>query len=141
MIVRTDKARMSDERFPKRLRLLRPGEFQRVMSERVSATDGVLRMFAAGNELGHPRLGLTASRRSGGAVERNRWKRTVREAFRLAQGDLPDLDIVCVMRKMPTPTLQSMMASLRRLSARAHSKIERRRQGDGQPSQPERHRR
>ena len=35
-----------------------------------------------GNDAGHPRLGLTASRRVGGAVVRNRLRRRVREHYR-----------------------------------------------------------
>ena len=54
--------------FPKRLRLLKPSEFDRVMRSRVSAVDGVMRLYGAANELGHPRLGLTVSRRMGNAV-------------------------------------------------------------------------
>lgn len=128
---------MTEERFPKRLRVLRSIDFQRVMAARVSATDGVLRMFAAPNEFGYPRLGLTASRRAGGAVLRNRWKRMIREAFRLTQQELPALDIVCVMRNMPTPALQSMMVSLRRLAERIENQLERR-ERPGRSGTPER---
>ena len=67
----------------------RPREFERVMQARTSAADGLVRMYGAANDLGHPRLGLTVSRRVGGAATRNRWKRVLREAFRLAQHDLP----------------------------------------------------
>lgn len=39
-------------------------------------------VFALPNDVGQCRLGITVTRRSGGAVERNRVRRLVREAFR-----------------------------------------------------------
>jgi ribonuclease P protein component len=46
------------------------------------------------------RLGITASRRYGSSCERNRFKRLVREAFRLARNDLPPLDLHIVPRQL-----------------------------------------
>lgn len=61
----------------------------------------------------------------------------IREAFRLTQQELPALDIVCVMRNMPTPALQSMMVSLRRLAERIENQLERR-ERPGRSGTPER---
>jgi len=55
-------------------------------------------MFLLPNELGIGRLGIAATRKLGGAVERNRAKRLIREVFRrnkIAQG----FDIVIVPRR------------------------------------------
>jgi ribonuclease P protein component len=50
--------------------------------------------------LGSARLGITASRRIGGAVVRNRAKRLVREAFRALSELFPaGLDLVVIVRK------------------------------------------
>lgn len=49
-----------------------------------------------------PRLGITASRRVGNAVVRNRAKRLVREAFRATRALLPaGLDLVVIVRRVP----------------------------------------
>lgn len=116
---------MTDHRYPKRLRLLRRDEFQRVFAARVSAADGLVIVHAAYNDLGHPRLGVTVSRRVGGAVARNRWKRLLREAFRLAQHDLPALDLVCLPRIGTEPGLAELQASLIDLAGRLERRLRR----------------
>lgn len=62
------------------------------------------------------RLGITASRQVGCAVVRNRWKRVVREAFRLERGHRAGvrLDMVVVPKKeMSPPPLDEARAELR----------------------------
>src|SRR4029079_1230960 len=116
---------MSKNSFPKRARLLRASEFERVFEVRTSASDQWVVLYGAANDLGHPRLGLTVSRQRGGAVGRNRWKRLLREAFRLTQHDLPPLDLVCVARAQAPPRLDRLMESLPALSARIQKKVDR----------------
>lgn len=56
-------------------------------------------LYALPNNAGRPRLGLTVSRRIGGAVERNRVKRVLREVFRRNRCVLAaPLDLVVVAR-------------------------------------------
>lgn len=114
--------------FPKRLRLLRPREFERVFGQRCSAAAGPLVVYAAPNDLGHPRLGLTVSRKVGSAVARNRWKRLLREAFRLTQHDLPSLDMICLPRAGGHPDLPTLMKALPQLAAWLEKKIRTRQQ-------------
>ena len=83
-------------------------------------------MFGYPSGLGYPRLGLSVSRKVGGAVVRNRWKRSIREAFRQSRARLPDgVDLVVIPRPGAKPELAGLMESLVRLAARVVSKLER----------------
>jgi len=117
---------MPDYRFPKQRRLLRPSEYQRVFDARCVATDGTVRLFAAVNGLGHARLGLAVSRKVGGAVVRNRWKRAVREAFRQSQHELPALDLVCIPLADATPDVRQLTVTLPALAKRLEKKVDQR---------------
>jgi len=56
-------------------------------------------VYLSRNNLGRPRLGITASRRVGTAVVRNRIKRLVREYFRGSRDRLPPSDDVLVIAR------------------------------------------
>lgn len=115
---------MADQRFPPQCRVRRTAEFRRAYQRRNSAADDRIVVFAHPNGLPHPRLGVSVSRRVGGAVLRNRWKRLVREAFRLTRPELPDgIDLIVVPRPNVEPALAALMESLPRLAARAAKKI------------------
>jgi len=114
---------MSDLRFSKRLRLLRASEFERVFAARNSASNPCFTLYGAANEAGHPRLGITVSRKVGNAVARNRWKRLLREAFRLSQHALPAVDLVCVARSAKPPELSQLLAAIPDLANRIDRRI------------------
>jgi ribonuclease P protein component len=115
---------MTSERFPAHFRLRKRADFTRVYDRRCSASDALLLVFVDSNGLEHPRLGLSVSRKVGPAVARNRWKRLLREAFRLSRGELPSgIDIVVIPRSEAEPELRLVMGSLVRLATRAAEKL------------------
>ena len=91
---------------PKRGRLSRSADFERVYRQGRSVGNRflVLYAFPRASAVGDgsadgPRLGLSVSRKVGGAVERNRVKRLLREAFAGEADRLPgDHDVVVVAR-------------------------------------------
>jgi ribonuclease P protein component len=84
-------------------RVRKRAEFDRIQKGglRVSTRTFVL-VMAGRRDRKAARLGITASRKIGGAITRNRAKRLVREAFRLTS-DLfpPGIDLVVIVRKPP----------------------------------------
>jgi ribonuclease P protein component len=91
-------------RGPRRRRLSRSAEFERVYRQGRSKGNRFLVLYAFPHasdrdEAEGPRLGLTVSRRVGGAVERTRVKRVLREAFWAEAERLPpEADYVVVAR-------------------------------------------
>ena len=93
---------MSTER-RKRGRLSRSGDFDRVYREGRSHSNRFLVLYAFPRgeraDSAEARLGISVSRKLGGAVTRNAVKRALREAFRSLDRTLPaDHDFVLVAR-------------------------------------------
>ena len=94
-------------RSPRRRRLSRSAEFERVYRQGRSKANRFLVLYAFPREddaseaaqSSGPRLGLSVSRRVGGAVDRTRVKRLLREAFWMEADRLPaGADYVVVAR-------------------------------------------
>jgi ribonuclease P protein component len=89
------------QKFPRRFRLLRHGDFERVYKSGRRHFAAHMTVFYLPRAEGDgPRVGFTVGRVLGGAVERNRIKRRLREAVRLHwPQDLPVLDVVVNPKK------------------------------------------
>ncbi len=88
-----------NQKFPKRERILRPGEFRELYREGRKYSVREFLLFVKAGDQGPTRCGFTVSKRMGSAVTRNRIKRYLKEVFRTQKGELkPDLKMAIVAR-------------------------------------------
>jgi len=100
---------------------LRSGlDFERIYGLKQKIADGKLVIFAARNECGLTRIGLSVSRRHGNSVLRHRLRRLLREAYRLEQHRIPEgLDLILIPgRGSNLATQQDYRDSIVRLTGR-----------------------
>ncbi|HMN39959.1 MAG TPA: ribonuclease P protein component [Phycisphaerales bacterium] len=131
--------------FRQRHRLTHAREFKAVYDARIRKSRGPFVLQAVPNTLDSPRLGLAVGTRVGSAVVRNRWKRLVRESFRLLQHALPAspdggrYDYVVSIRSSPDQpvwTLAGCSAALADLAAEIDREWRRRSRQSEAPTQP-----
>ena len=83
-----------DQRFRPLDRIRKRSEYQDIYHKGRRIPSGKFVLFVMKNGFGRPRLGITMTRRVGGAVRRNRAKRLVREVFRRHKSEWSSVDIV-----------------------------------------------
>ena len=112
--------------FTKCQHLRKKADFERVYDSKCKAADGVLLLFAARDPDTVTRIGLSVSKKHGGAVVRNRLKRLLREAFRLIQHQLPiGLDLIAIPLSKDKAGLIEYQDSLVKIAHRLLKRIER----------------
>ena len=88
-------AKANSEEFPRSIRIVRSSDYRTLYKTGRKVHSEHFVLFGRTNGVGHPRLGITVSRKIGSAVVRNRIKRIFREIFRRSLHEIPgQLDIV-----------------------------------------------
>ena len=102
-------------------RLKANSDFQRVRREGRSWSHSLVVLIASANNLAETRVGIAAGKSVGGAVKRNRAKRRLREAIRLAAPSLASgWDVVLVARPaLPEAAWPEVVSALSQLIGRA----------------------
>ncbi|ARD24431.1 MULTISPECIES: ribonuclease P protein component [Shewanella] len=118
---------MTSYAFTRELRLLTPAQFKSVFSNPIKASSAEITLLAVPNSEQHPRIGLTVAKRFvKNASDRNRIKRIIRTNFRLNQHDIPNLDIVVLVRN---GVVDMENAELHKLTEKLWRKLSRRYNG------------
>lgn len=98
-------------------RVRKRAEFLSIQADGVRVNGDRLVFVLKRREPGQPvRLGITASRKIGGAVQRSRARRLIREAFRAVFAELPAaMDLVVIVRRpLGESKLADVLGELRR---------------------------
>ena len=121
----TPRYQLRPASFPRDSRLLKPEQFERVFKENERARTDSLLVMVRPNPLGYARLGIIVAKRlMPRAVDRNRIKRCVREAFRGQRHNLPACDFVVRLISKPVAgkEVNDLTRALTRAGQRALSK-------------------
>ena len=111
--------------FRKQQRVLRGDEFTFALRKGSCAADGTLVMFAVATApTRQARIGITIPKKAGNAVVRNRWKRLIRESFRIQQDLVPTgHDYIVRPKKGAIASWPEIKKSVPRLTKKAVKKL------------------
>jgi ribonuclease P protein component len=92
--------RTGGEGLPPHERLLRRADYLRCYRTGRRRQGALVALYLVANQLGHPRIGVTTSRKVGNAVVRHRLKRWIKETYRRwsGRGSLAPLDLVAHLK-------------------------------------------
>jgi ribonuclease P protein component len=125
------------QRFPSACRLRKRSEFQKVYESGARVAGARIVLFVLPRDENGPRLGLTATRKVGGAVVRNRMRRLVREAFRRHRDLVGRWDLVVNIRQAAVgstyPVIEQEFVAL---VGRARKRLETRPPAEGPSCRP-----
>ena len=110
-----------DQGFGKSDRLRKRPQFLHTQRRGKRAGGRWVVVYAAANEEGHSRLGVTVSKRVGNAVTRNWWKRRLREIFRRRKDRFGDhFDVVIIVKaNKGTPSFKQLRNDVHKTVGRA----------------------
>jgi ribonuclease P protein component len=113
---------------PRNLRIRKTSEYRRIYAAGRKIHREAFVVFYLGNDSPHHRLGITATRRLGNAVLRNRIKRRIREAFRRERSSLGphgvDL-VVNARRRVETLSWEDLREEFRNCGVMIQKEMER----------------
>jgi len=107
--------------FGKTERVTRSGDFTKIIRLGTCVADGTLVLFARPTSDDESvRIGITIPKKTGNAVLRNRWKRLIRESFRLQRAMLPTgYEFIVRPKRGASPNWTAIEKSIPRLAHKA----------------------
>ena len=117
---------MSNFRFTRHHRLTKRSDFDLIFQRGRVVADATLVIHGIHSETARSRIGISISKKVGNAPTRNRWKRLIREAYRLQQHQLPNhLQLVVRPKKGAKPDFHQVCKALQRLTNRLRRDVDR----------------
>ena len=108
--------------FGKQHRVTHSGDFTKILRLGICVADETLVLFAMPRRIIQEplRIGITIPKKTGNAVQRNRWKRLIRESFRIQREKLPSgYDFVVRPKRGASPDWIAIKKSIPRLASKA----------------------